>query len=135
MISTEERNKLVVNTKANIINKRHHGKITIKTDPSEYAGSIVTIPAVPGCAAFSFNHELIDDTPGRPARVAKRESIGGGVSGFADLDDKIKVAAGVKENVTESKEQLHARVNRKLTKVIEDDSEQALEEFFDSLIG
>ena len=135
MISKEERNRLVVSKKAETINRRHHGKIYIKEDPDEYAGSIVTIPGVNGAAAFSFTRELIDDTPGRPVRVAKRETIGGATNGYEDLDDKLQRKNNRPVVNVVKQEPIQARVARKLDKVIEDSSEQALDEFFASLLG
>jgi carbon monoxide dehydrogenase subunit G len=132
MISTEERNKLAINAKADAINKRHHGKIYIKTDPAEYAGSVVTIPSVAGAASFSFNRELLDDTPGRPVRVAERGVVGGAVNGYADLDAKLGGKAGKQNKQAESK--LVKKINKGLEKAIEDDSEQALDDFFASLL-
>lgn len=137
MISKEDRNKLVVAKKAEAINRRHHGKIYIKEDPAEYAGSIVTIPSVNsgGAVSFSFTHELIDDTPGRPVSVARRGTIGGAVNGFADLDDKLKGKETRSVNTSNKQESIQARVVRKLDKVIEDPTDQAVDEFFASLIG
>lgn len=139
MISTEERNKIVVNKKADMINKRHHGRITINTNPAEYQGSIVTIPALSGCSAFSFNREIIDDTPGQPVRVAKRDIYGGGVRGFADLDERLQgkanpTPAHPKQKAKEPSEQIQARVSKKIDKMLESADEQALEDFFLSLL-
>lgn len=132
MIRTEERNKLVVEAKADIINRRHHGKIYIKTDPAEYSGSMVTIPTLSGASAFSFNHEILDDTPGRPAFITKRTTISGNANGYSDLDDKL-LGKDVKHIAKKASDTVD-KINRGLSKAIEDDSEQALDDFFASLL-
>lgn len=135
MLSTDERNKLAVDIKADNIDRRHRGKITIKRDPSQYEGSIVTIPALSsGCTAFAFKKELIDDTPGRPVRVASVDIIGGSGNGYSDLDDRLQGKKPDTPNRT-AKPNKHAQVAKRVDSAIESEDEQALDDFFAALLG
>lgn len=132
MLSTEDRNKLAISMKADAINRRHKGKIQIKEDPAEYAGSIVTIPSLAKCAALSFTRELIDDTPGKVVRVVSRELFGGGVRGFTDIDDQLQG-----KELKPDKQQVsvkNKKALKKLDKALNDSDEQALDDFFASLL-
>ena len=137
MLSTDERNRLAVGLKADAIDRRHRGKITINRDPNQYAGSIVTIPTMTtGCSAFSFRKELIDDTPGRPVRVASIDTIGGAGNGYQDLDDKLMgKTPEVKKKTNKPEQNMHARIAKRVDKAIESENEQALDDFFASLLG
>lgn len=137
MLSTDERNKLAVGLKADDIDRRHRGKITINRDPSQYIGSIVTIPTMTnGCSAFAFKKELIDDTPGRPVRIASIDTVGGAGNGYQDIDDKLMgKKPEVKKQVKNPKQTMHARIAKRVDKAIESEDEQALDDFFASLLG
>ena len=138
MLSTDERNKLAVSLKADDIDRRHKGKITINRDPNQYAGSIVTIPTMSnGCSAFAFKKELIDDTPGRPVRIVRVDTVGGNGNGYQDLDDKLmgKKPVAVKKAVAKPEQTMHARISKRVDKAIESADEQALEDLFASLLG
>ena len=123
--------------KADNIDRRHRGKITIKRDPSQYEGSIVTIPALSsGCTAFAFKKELIDDTPGRPVRVASVDIIGGSGNGYSDLDDRLQGKKPDTANRTaKSGHNKHAHVVKRVDSAIESEDEQALDDFFAALLG
>jgi hypothetical protein len=134
MISTDERNKLVISAKADIINKKHRGHILINTDPNEYQGAVVTIPAVRGCAAFSFSHSVLDDTPGKPVTIARQEILGGGVRGYSDLDETLQGKNKNNKQKKVNKTKAEA-VSERIEKIIDSSDEQALDEFFSNLVG